>query len=806
MAHNPVQIVLNAQDYVRRADVNPGGKNKDFFEGRNAAFSQHRTQLAGQVAELGQMFKSLAQDEVVYAKVELQTKAWAKSHRPIKKVFPSKAQAYVGGAELGSMVVELTQSDIPRIVSVIEAAEEVVQEAEDKNGIIKPKPSRTRSEVGAIKSIRAYSTSDRRRFSLEQAARWLADPRTGGAYYIETFVSPKSIDSRATDALKARGTTALEKFETKLLKLNLPIEVSKISEAWTNASIYVVKLTGGVAKNPDKALSVHSTLLAFLDSEQVVKSILLPPVLQSSQINGELGHAPNIPAPESDRSYPIVGIVDSGVSQVPFLEAWSAGTSDYLNSAGQDVSHGTFIAGLICAGDELNKHQVFQEIKCKYFDLGLHPTAQGEYLNYYPRGFIDFLEQLDAEIPAAKKRGVRVFNMSLAVTTPISDEGYSLFANVLDEIADKHDILFVLPAGNLDGAQARDEWPSDPNDAMAMLASYRFAGQDRIFQPADSVRSLVIGALDPQLDDGRFQPSRYTRRGPGPTLGAKPDLAHIGGRLDDNSGLHSISPDGRGVESCGTSYAAPLTAKTVAAIDHAIEGSIPREALMALVIHHAFIPHGLNASLLKSIAKDFIGSGLPKLAIETLLADDHEITLVFNGVLQGGHELRFQFAWPASLVDTSGGCSGNVKLTLVHRPPIDRNFGGEFVRINLDAYLRQEVINKKTGVVSFSGRLKGDGMKRLEKELVTHGAKWWPVKTLNDEFKGIGHSSQWRLVIDPLARSGFSIPGEGIPFCAVLTISDAGGSKQVFNEMRLQLQNSGATVSDIRTALRQRVR
>lgn len=50
------------------------------------------------------------------------------------------------------------------------------------------------------------------------------------------------------------------------------------------------------------------------------------------------------------------------------------------------------------------------------------------------------------------------------------------------------------------------------------------------------------------------------------------------------------------------------------------------------------------------------------------------------------------------------------------------------------------------------------------------------------------------------------MPEEGIPFCAALTISDPGGSKQVFNEMHMQLQNSGATISDMRTALRQRVR
>lgn len=360
-------------------------------------------------------------------------------------------------------------------------------EAEDKSGKRKPKPSRTRSEVGAIQSIRAYAASDRRRFSLETATRWLADPRTGGAYYVETFISPKAIESRTSGNLRIRGARALARFETRLHELNLPIEVSKVSDAWTSASIYVIKLKGDIAGNYDQAKSVHSALLAFLDNEQVVKSVILPPVLQASKVNGRSGSAPDIPAPEGNQTYPTVGIVDSGVSSLPALNAWSAGTSDYLNLEGQDVAHGTFIAGLICAADELNKHNIFQETKCKFFDLGLHPTIEGEYANYYPRGFIDFLEQLDAEIPAAKEHGVRVLNMSLAVTTPIADDAYSLFANILDEIADKHDVVFVLPAGNLDEAQARDDWPSNPNDAMRMLATYRFSGQDRIFQPAPPV-------------------------------------------------------------------------------------------------------------------------------------------------------------------------------------------------------------------------------------------------------------------------------------------------------------------------------
>lgn len=458
MANNPVQIVLNAQNYVQRSVTNPGGANKDFYAGRNDDFVRHREALTTQLNELQQAFSGAQPDEVFYARVDLQAEAWAKSHRPIQKVFPTKSQPYVGGAELGSMVVELTLADIPRITSAIASAETDVKEVE-KGGKLIAKPTRVRSEVGAIKSVRSYAAFDRRKFSAEQAVRWLADPRTGGAYYVETFVSWKTIEARTSEGLKARGMRALSEFESGLRDLNLPIEVSRASDQWVNASIYVIKVNGTIAANTENIVAIHTVLLAFLDNQAVVKTVLLPPVLQAASVGGEPTGTPVIAPPTQGRTYPTVGIIDTGVSKLPALEAWSAGSTDYLNEATQDFSHGTFIAGLVCAADVLNADPIFAESKCRYFDLGLHPTGEGVYGNYYPRGFLDFLEQLDAEIPAAKQEGVRVFNMSLAVTTPIADDGYSLFANILDEIADKHDVLFILPSGNLEAHLARDEWP-----------------------------------------------------------------------------------------------------------------------------------------------------------------------------------------------------------------------------------------------------------------------------------------------------------------------------------------------------------
>ena len=803
--NSPVQIVLNAQDYVRVADVNPGGGNKDFYADQDGAFVRHREQLKNQILGLEKVAPAGSLNEILFVRIDLQASAWAKSHRPTKALFPSSSVGPTFGATLGSLVVEMSRAAIPRIAAAIASAEPETRWVINKQNKRVTRPSRARSEVGAIQSIRLYSAVDRRSFSLDQAVEWLSDARTGSSYYVETFVSDRSVDRRTDGGVRERAARALARFLKDINALQLPIKVTQLNENWKTASLFILTLDDKLASDRSAATPVHEALLEFLDTQPIVRSIMLPPVLQAAKVSGEPIQKIELPPPSNtSEDYPVVGIIDSGVGAVKEIDAWRVGSADMMFGATQDTDHGTFIAGLVCGADALNPHPMFQEEKCKFFDLGLHPTTEGAYSLFYPRGFVDFLEQLDAEVPAAKAAGARVFNMSLSVTAPVADSSYSIFANLLDEIADRHDILFILPAGNLDSAQARDAWPKKASEVLEMLAGFPHAGQDRIFQPADSIRSLVIGAVDPPDEGGHCSPARYTRRGPGPSLGAKPDLCHVGGKLETASGLCSMSSNGELLHSCGTSYASPLAAKTIAAINHQVVGGVSREGLIALAVHHAELPAALQNRRFKRFIKDFVGAGVPRTAARTLQNSDDEITLVFSGNLSKGQELRFSFAWPKSLVNAAGACSGAVKVTLVHRPPIDRDHAGEFVRVNLDVFLRQELIDADTGEATFVGRLKQDSPSGMEKELVNHGAKWWPVKRSHADLDEVGNSSQWRLVVDSLSRSEFAFPDEGVPFTVLMTISDSLGLP-IFDEMRQQLQFGGAKIEDIRAAIRPRI-
>ena len=67
---------------------------------------------------------------------------------------------------------------------------------------------------------------------------------------------------------------------------------------------------------------------------------------------------------------------------------------------------------------------------------------------------------------------------------------------------------------------------------------------------------------------------------------------------------------------------------------------------------------------------------------------------------------------------------------------------------------------------------------------------------------GVGNSSNWRLFVEYLTRAGQEMPDNGVPFTALLTISDPKGEQPVFTDMRQSLNALGVQIEDIRTAAR----
>lgn len=226
-----------------------------------------------------------------------------------------------------------------------------------------------------------------------------------------------------------------------------------------------------------------------------------------------------------------------------------------------------------------------------------------------------------------------------------------------------------------------------------------------------------------------------------------------------------------------------------------------------MLIHHAGMPALLRSKALSGVARDLVGFGIPPSANDMLEGSDHKITLVFASRIRKDQQINFRFVWPPSLVDATGKCRGEAKLTLASTPILDPRFGSEFVRINIEAALQQENFDKDQKP-SWKGRLdplylpgKAESPV-IEAERIEHGLKWSPIKVHARNMRGVGKSSNWRLFVSYLTRAAEDMPEEGIPFTAILTISDPNGEKPIFNEMRQVLMAGGVIVEDIRIASR----
>ena len=826
---NPIQIVLNPDNFDEAREAGGGGGRKDFYAHRDREFIAHKAALMDQLDSISKTLNAQSHGPIGYLKVMLRREAWAKSHRPVSKLFRSDRTPVVGGGDLGEMLVEGHPTTLAQVRTEIQRSETVtLMRFNEARGCELPHPSPQRSEAGAIDRIELYGPSDKRRFSVEQAVTRLSNPTTGSGYEVELFdvVTPREEWDRLDTPHRELISTFVKGFgevgngmsveRLPHWKRGMPRLSVRLDKS-TNGAVMRLTNASSTARNR-RALAPfdgdpqrHSALLNFLDKHPLVRSIELPGVvvhsIRTQALERTRPSLATIPSRIAQSSHPRIGIVDGGIGDA--LSGWIIGRWDILADQDMDLDHGTFIGGLAVAGRTLNGPETCPEPDgAELVDLAIFPnhSKQSAFHSYYPGGLPDFFDELSYAVTDARARyGVRVFNLSLNILEPAVPNRYSTYAARLDQIAEENNAVIFVSVGNTNQQDFRPEWPADTATALSNLAVARNYG---ILMPAESARNVAVGAVNPPGHGGclPFAPTRFSRIGPGLRSGVKPDLAHVGGSgtrcASIGRGLFSIKPDGTVVDGCGTSYASPLIAKTAAKLVHEIEGEISRETLIGLLIHNAEPPEPLRPKELAPVARHLVGFGLSPAADRILETGDHSITLVFASRIQEGQQINFRFSWPPSLV-AGGKCMGYAKLTLVSTPPLDARYGAEFVRLNINAALQQ---SQDAG---WKGRLdplylpSSRGAHAIEAELIEHGLKWSPVKVFEKTFsRGVGPTSDWRLKIEYLTRTGEHMPSGGVPFTAILTISDPKGNAPVFDDMRQNLQALGVLIADIRTAVR----
>ncbi len=838
----PIQVFLDTGQFIALRESRQRGGNRDFFGGDNPGFSRHKSTMRQRIRDASAALRRDGQ-AAGFVIVQMREAALAKSYRPLNVLF-SRTNSFplVGGGGIGEIFFQCTPGALDRLDHRIETRAELEPRLveNEETGKLEPRPSAYRSELGAIEDIRLPAPADRIAFSAREAAEWLSRPDILGAYLVELFRPDPTLDRAAVDSM-------VEGFRRRLVRLGgvvalplFPAESRRLSRGHLAMSIQLTRdvdrsfislpladppsahqgVPGDALRSATQNVTVerHQHFLEQMAAEPLVRRISLPPSLEIPPLERSQAARPAALPPPPRQGAPVVGIIDGGVADIAPLALWRTGGTDPIDPADRDLAHGTFIAGLLAGARALNPHieARLEPGGCRYYDIPLMPRP-GLVSSYYVV-FSDFFDQLEEEVIRANSdAGVRVFNLSLGAPGMRRGLGYSVFAQALDDISAVHDILFVVSAGNLPGPAARAPWPSDGDDAVRLLARGT-AADELITAPAEHLLGLSVGALNPPgiAGHGADLPTTYTRRGPGVGGARKPDLSHYGGvsqRGGNRTGLSAFATDSTVVDNNGTSFAAPLVASTVATIDHRLDGAVPRETLIALLVHRAHRCQAMQHAALHHVAREFVGFGTAPPADACLSDRPHSITLVFSESLASRRELQFVFSWPRSLVTPAGKCRGEVDLTLVFTPPIDPQFDAECLRIQLEAYLHQIETDPDTGEDDAQSRLNRydselpAGLDYTETYLLKTGLKWTPVKRYHLAMpRGRGTSSNWRLALRSSIRAGDAFPASGVPFTIVMTISDLEQTAPVYDEVRNEISRRGLELADITLAHRVRPR
>ncbi|WP_181109622.1 S8 family peptidase [Xanthomonas arboricola] len=754
---------------------------------------------------------------VAVAAVKLKPVALAKSNRP-KQLLDQRRLPSMGTARPAEVLLQVTQDSLSDLANRISEADGTVPlketiDRKTKKSIKVPNPSQLRCDVGVVDEVILWDEERRLVVPLDQMSAWFKKEGTPLSLIVRLFQFEGSEAKRLQDS-------ELKTLSSEMGSLGCLIELDddEIGEAFQQ-SVLLVRWKRSTTKDqaPDSSGWIRALpkIVARLSESPIVRTIHVPARISSSDTpppRPSVRKATSIPTPTNGAFYPVVGVIDGGIC--PTLSNWLEPSAKYLLPADGDPTHGTSIAGLLVMGQQLNGADVCPEPDgCSVVDICLMPKDDRDTFRKYYDDSSSLFRKIEAAIVDAKSaHDARVFNFSFNIDVPTtSDTDYCYETEWLDRIAWKHDVVFVVSAGNLPGGSNRTEWPEDHVRALSILAQ-RLPIDDLIRAPAHSLANVSVSAVNPPNVSG-YVPgalTSYSRRGPSNFGGLKPDVAHFGGCAGSPSGLTSLIHGGSTKDISGTSFAAPLVAKTMARYCQLIDGSISRELMIGLVIHHSKLPALYAKPPLSDQAKDLVGVGVPLPAEQSLAGKDSSITLVFEATLLKGQRLEFKFAWPKSLVK-AGKCRGRGRMTLVSKPAVDSGNGDEFARTQLDGHVNQlDLRGKPKGgafTIGLPDAIRGKNSKAKESVLRRHQLKWGPVKVYDFESpSGVGESSEWRLLVESLERAEGETPKGGIRFAALLTIEDNKDKEPVFTELRQDLVSRSIQLDDLRVINRTRAR
>jgi len=345
-------------------------------------------------------------------RVKLLSKAAAKSHRP-EHLFSSQSCPIVGGGSLGELFVKATPEGLDRLGEIIE------DNASDQ----------MTKDLSCVETIEPV-TPAYRRSGLEATDVLRRSPRGKHG-----FITRVSLFNFGADRDQPK---LVEDFESTCRKRDITVRSNR---GYSPSSFtYAIE-----CRNVDDVEALSRVV--------GVRSITPMPLIRTIRPR-MFAAKPLPPLPTADDvtgDFPVVVVVDSGISdQIPGLESWVVGRDSQVAPAYRNTDHGSFVAGLICWGGQLNPTIAgLDNSPCGVFDLQVIPNddpAKGDTLPLLEQ---EFLQSLD-EALQQHANTFKVWNLSLGTDAVCSLDKFSELAEELDNLQEKYKVSFVISAGNYD--------------------------------------------------------------------------------------------------------------------------------------------------------------------------------------------------------------------------------------------------------------------------------------------------------------------------------------------------------------------
>jgi Subtilase family len=407
----------------------------------------------------------------------------------------------------------------------------------------------------------------------------------------------------------------------------------------------------------------------------------------------DLENAPEIVAADADA--PVIGIIDSGLNDHPFLYGSIAGQTAFPAALGTaDLwGHGTRVAGVSAFGDlrGIGPGQVLQSAARLVSAKVVQDNGSFYERRTLPGQMRDAITRLRADF------GCRIFVISLGDLRARNEPGrVGPWAATLDELARELDVLIFVSAGNRcpRGGAAVEQ-------AVTEYPAYLLEPGNRLCEPAGAANIITVGALangtglgPRHAEDAHvrpitnaMEPSPFSRSGPGAGGIRKPDFVDIGGTLVFDAPSATLQGAPRFPEAGvitlnheflrqlltsghGTSYAAPMLANKAAYLLQRFPWATSN-LIRALLAGAAALPIA-STNALAALGADararICGNGLVD-KLRAAYSDDHRVVLFAQERLGIDQFAVYRVPIPVEF-QTNG--RRTIRVSLAFDPPVRR--------------------------------------------------------------------------------------------------------------------------------------